>query len=363
MPQRVFVRSGRAAIALALKALKIGTGDRVLVPTYHCPTMIAPIVAAGASLSFFPIEASGAPCLPAIEALSRDGVRAMLAAHYFGLPQSLAAVRSFCDRHGIALIEDCAHALFGFADGHPIGASGDFAIASLTKFLPVTSGGCLASARRPIGDELLEPRRRSLRDEMKEAANSIELGAFYGSSRVVDPVLRASFRALNALRGRGGIRPAGETREPHDADHWIADIVSLRSLGMAATRFSRWVARHADRVRIVESRRRNYERLSETLTDLPGAKPLFSKLPADAAPYVFPLWVAEPDRHYQAVRRSGIPIFRWDEVWPSTPRFEADVGLDWARSVFQLGCHQDLAREDIDAISATLRRVFASAGG
>jgi hypothetical protein len=129
---------------------------------------------------------------------------------------------------------------------------------------------------------------------------------------------------------------------------------------MAATRFSRWVARHADREQIVSLRRRNYLRLSKLMADMPGARPLFPQLPDGAAPYVFPLLVADPGRYYQQVRRSGVPIFRWDEIWPSTARIEGDTGLDWAMNVFQLGCHQDLTDDDIDAMAKILRRLFAS---
>src|SRR6188472_4335877 len=55
----VFTRSGQAAIGLALRDLAVGPGDRVLVPTYHCPTMIAPVAALGAQPLFFPLDAAG----------------------------------------------------------------------------------------------------------------------------------------------------------------------------------------------------------------------------------------------------------------------------------------------------------------
>ncbi len=111
-PRLSFTTSGRAAIALALQALGVGSGDRVLVPTYHCPTMVAPAVHVGARPVFYPLRSSGAD-LAFLEALDLTGVRAILATHYFGLPQPMAELRRFCDRKGIALIEDCAHALFG----------------------------------------------------------------------------------------------------------------------------------------------------------------------------------------------------------------------------------------------------------
>ena len=41
-PRAAYVTSGRAAILLALQALRMPRGSRVLVPTYHCPTMVAP---------------------------------------------------------------------------------------------------------------------------------------------------------------------------------------------------------------------------------------------------------------------------------------------------------------------------------
>ena len=76
------------------------------------------------------------------------------------------------------------------------------------------------------------------------------------------------------------------------------------------------------------------------------------------APYVFPLYVDDPAASYQRLRSAGIPIFRWDEIWPGTPAIEGDYGLDWSTHVFQLGCHQDLSPEDIDAMADTVRTII-----
>jgi hypothetical protein len=265
-------------------------------------------------------------------------------------------LRAFCDAHKIAFIEDCAHALFGLSEGKPIGASGDFAIASLTKFLPVTGGGCLAAARYDIE---VETTRRPLHDELKEFANTVEIGARHSAVPLLDASVGVAVNAWRILRGRSAssVRDVEESYQPHDAAYWIADIETLPRLGMRATRFSRWIARHADRARIVALRRRNYDLLCRLLDDVPGARPLFPRLPDDAAPYVFPLLVDDPGLHYKAVRRSGVPVFRWDELWPSTPVIEGDAGLEWSTRVFQIGCHQDLSLEDIDSIATTLRRV------
>src|SRR6185436_4638265 len=80
---RHYTVSGRAAILLGLRALGVAPGDKVLVPTYHCPTMITPAVEAGAQPMFYPITAAGAPDLRWVEQADITGVRAMLVPHYF----------------------------------------------------------------------------------------------------------------------------------------------------------------------------------------------------------------------------------------------------------------------------------------
>jgi dTDP-4-amino-4,6-dideoxygalactose transaminase len=110
--------------------------------------------------------------------------------------------------------------------------------------------------------------------------------------------------------------------------------------------------------RIVEDRRRNYADLARRLSGIRGARSLLPSLPEGATPYVFPLYVNDPAASYQRLRSAGIPIFRWDEVWPGTPVLDGDRGLDWADRVFQLGCHQDLSPPDIEAIARTVREII-----
>ena len=108
-----FTSSGRAAIMLGLESLGIHEGDRVLVPTYHCPTMVAPIIAVGAEPVFYPINGNGEALLENVMLIQSARVKAAIVPHFFGIPQDLSAIRAFCDRHSIALIEDCAHCFFG----------------------------------------------------------------------------------------------------------------------------------------------------------------------------------------------------------------------------------------------------------
>jgi dTDP-4-amino-4,6-dideoxygalactose transaminase len=352
MHNLVWTSSGRAAIAYALQEIGIKTGDLVLVPTYHCPTMVAPIVHAGGQPLFYPISNSGAPLLEYMASLDLSGVRCMIAAHFFGLMQPMKAIREFCDQHGIFLIEDCAHAIFGTVDGQPVGTWGDYAIASLTKFFPVMEGGCLASARHPLhcGPE----RAKSIANELKVLINVLETSVKYRRLTGVNSGLAVLFSIKDAFFHRHvkvtEILLDSPIKIPDVAREALTDFKSESPVWLKPGRVTRWLCKHANTGSIIALRRRNFQRLIDQLSDTPGVRPLFSCLPEGCAPYVFPLIVDAPDRYYQRLKISGAPVFRWDWRWPDTPEESWDSGTQWSRQVFQIGCHQDLKIDDIDAI-------------
>ncbi|HBI70920.1 MAG TPA: hypothetical protein DDZ22_18500, partial [Massilia sp.] len=107
------VTSGRVAIALALRELGIKTGDTVLVPAYHSPSMIPPVLWREATPVFYRVGPDARVDLDDLAARIDAGTRAVMVTHYFGFPQDMAPIRALCDARGIALVEDCAHAFIG----------------------------------------------------------------------------------------------------------------------------------------------------------------------------------------------------------------------------------------------------------
>ncbi|MCG3188186.1 MAG: UDP-4-amino-4-deoxy-L-arabinose--oxoglutarate aminotransferase [Burkholderiaceae bacterium] len=350
--QVVLTSSGSAAILLALEALDTSLGQRVLVPTYHCPTMVAPVQTLGAQPLFYPLTESGAPDLDWLSRQSLHDVKAMVAVHFFGLPQPMEPVAAWCRERSIALIEDCAHALFGLAAGQPVGRWGAFAIGSLKKFLPVDDGGCLVP-NHPFVLPALS--KRSFTADLKSALNTIELGARYGRLRGAGFAVMAGLGLVRRVRGR---RPF--VAEPGDEDR-IDAVASKLDVALAHRRITRpssWLARWLPRERIVERRRRHYAHLVERLGASRAMHPLLPALPSHCAPYVFPLWVRQPDPGYLALRGAGVPVYRWNRCWPGTPLIPGDSGPAWAHHVLQIGCHQDLSDHDVDCITDILLQTF-----
>ena len=353
LPHVAFTTSGRAAIHHALLQLRLPPDSLVLVPTYHCPTMIAPVILAGLNVGYFGLTPDGLPDLASIDAATAAAAKVILVSHYFGLARSLANVRQWCDDRRIALIEDCAHCYFGNAGERPIGAWGDYCTASLAKFLPFSEGGLLASAKHAIGDLGMQP--QGLKAQLKGVVDVLEMAARYRRLTGLDVFINAMLklrRTPQRASDADTMTPLVVTEESMMRD---CDMARIKLAPLWTTHLLRSVL---PRGGIIVRRQRNFSRYAEHFRKIEGARQLVAVGDPgwdNTAPYVFPLWVEDADRVYAATRQLRLPIFRWDRIWPGTPVREGDAGPQWSHHVLQLLCHQNLDDEDIDAISMTLR--------
>jgi len=346
LPYQALVTSGRAALYQAFLQLRLRAGSTVLVPTYHCPTMVASVVCAGLRPTFFPLRADGLPDVERISLAATDPPRAMIVAHYFGLARSLKVVRDWCDLHGIALIEDCAHCYFGQAGERTVGHWGDFATASLSKFFPVPEAGLLASAHRPLAPMHLE--RPKLRAEVKGWVDVLEFAVDHGKLRGLSSVLKPIFAAKNV--GRAKVPVSSSRAAPDD----VLASCDMGRVGQSPLVVARLLNRVLPRGHIRVRRKENFAVYASHFRGIAGARALFNDMEDVAAPYVFPLWVDDADRVYSQARSLGLPVFRWDRVWPGTPIVAGDTGPQWCQHVIQLLCHQDLSVDDVSATARAL---------
>ena len=134
----------RNAIYHALSALELNPGDNVLVPAFHCTSVVEPILQYGAEVKFFDVNLDVSPDFDDLNSKIDRRTRAILAIHYFGFPQPIQKLRLLCQSRNLYLIEDCAHVLTGGTrDCIKLGNSGDISIFSWRKFLPIYDGGQL----------------------------------------------------------------------------------------------------------------------------------------------------------------------------------------------------------------------------
>jgi perosamine synthetase len=154
----VAVSSGTAALELALRALRIGAGDEVIMPSYVCPApwLATQRVGAQATLVDIDLNTFNIDPLAACQAVTNK-TRAIIVPHLFGLPADLTPL----ERLGIPLIEDCAQTLGVTELGRPVGRVGRLTVCSFyaTKLLCAGEGGMVLS-----NEGALLERVRSLRE-------------------------------------------------------------------------------------------------------------------------------------------------------------------------------------------------------
>ena len=84
-----------------------------------------------------------------IEAAITPRTRAIVVVHFAGRPCAMDRISAIAQRHGLALIEDCAHAIETEFHGRKAGTMGDVGCFSfyVTKNIVTGEGGMATSAR------------------------------------------------------------------------------------------------------------------------------------------------------------------------------------------------------------------------
>jgi perosamine synthetase len=154
----VAVSSGTAALELALRALKIGAGDEVIMPSYVCPApwLATQRVGAKAQLVDIDLQTFNIDPAAARRAITKR-TRAIIVPHMFGLPADLTALEQL----NVPIIEDCAQTLGAMEQGRPVGTVGRLTVCSFyaTKLLCAGEGGMVLS-----NEGTLLERAKSLRE-------------------------------------------------------------------------------------------------------------------------------------------------------------------------------------------------------
>jgi dTDP-4-amino-4,6-dideoxygalactose transaminase len=145
----IAVSSCTAALHLAYLAAGVGPGDEVIVPSFTFAATAAAALYCGATPVFAEIVSRETPSLDPEDVQRRitPRTKAVCIVHYAGYAAAADKMKELCDRHGIALIEDVAHAPSANLRGRKLGTwglAGAFSFFS-NKVLSVGEGGLLCT--------------------------------------------------------------------------------------------------------------------------------------------------------------------------------------------------------------------------
>jgi perosamine synthetase len=245
----VAVSSGSAALELALRALDVGAGDEVLIPTYVCDALHHAVSRTGATPVL--VDADRATLsLSAADARTRltSRTRAIVVPHAFGLAADLAPLAAL----GVPVIEDCAQTVGARLDGRPVGSLGTLAVCSFyaTKLLTTGEGGAVAGPAALLA-RVRDARDYDERDELTPRFNAklSDLAAALGRSQLarfdafVTRRRAIAARYRERLRGTPCAMPA-EGGSRHVYHRFVVEVerppdavqASLAARGVAARR-------------------------------------------------------------------------------------------------------------------------------
>jgi dTDP-4-amino-4,6-dideoxygalactose transaminase len=156
--EAVGVANGTDALAIALRALEVGTDDEVLTVANTAIPTVSAIRMAGATPVFCDIDPQSL-LVDLNDAARRltPRTRAIIVVHLFGNAAAMPAVLDFAARHQLRVIEDCAQATGTTLHGRQVGTFGDVGCFSFypTKNLGAFGDGGLCFARdRELAEQI-----------------------------------------------------------------------------------------------------------------------------------------------------------------------------------------------------------------
>lgn len=214
------VGNGLDALHLALRAVGIGPGDEVIVPSHtFIATWLAVSHCGARPIPVEPLESTYNIDPERIEAAITSRTKAIVPVHLYGQPADIDAILDIAARHGLRVVEDAAQAHGARYRGRRIGAHGD---AAAWSFYPGKNLGAFGDAGAvTTRDPAIAERVRSLRNY---GSRQKYVHEHLGFNSRLDPVQAAILQVkLDHLDD-------WNTRREQNARHYLSELAgtSLR---------------------------------------------------------------------------------------------------------------------------------------
>jgi perosamine synthetase len=238
----VAVSSGTAGLHLIVRALGIGQGHEVLVPSFTFAASVNALLFEGAQPMFVDVDPDTYNLAPAdVDAKVTDRTKGVMVVDIFGHPAEWNDLEEIASRHDLRLIDDSCEAIGATYRGRPVGgfgAAGCFAFYP-NKQMTTGEGGMIVT-----DDDELASRCRSLRNQGRGEMSLWlqherlgfnyridEMSAALGASQIARLPTFLSKRAAVAQRYTEMLAPYGWIRPPlvrsHVEPSWFVYVITL----------------------------------------------------------------------------------------------------------------------------------------
>lgn len=209
-PRALLTTSCTHALEMCALLLELGPGDEVICPPFTFVSTVNAIALRGATPVFVDVRPDTLNLDERlVEAAITPRTRAILVVHYAGVACEMDAIGTIAARHGLALVEDNAHGLFGRYRGRRLGTFGALATLSFheTKNLTAGEAGALL-----LNDERFVDRAEVLREKGTNRSRFfrgqvdrytwVDVGSSYLPSDILAAYLLAQIEEHQAIQAR-----------------------------------------------------------------------------------------------------------------------------------------------------------------
>jgi perosamine synthetase len=171
--EAVAVANGTAALHAAMRALEIGPGDEVIVPTITFAATANSVVFEEGTPVFADLEPDTLLLDPeSVAKRITDSTKAIVGVDYAGQPCRYDALRELADAHDLVLLDDACHATGGFYKEAPVGSLADLNTFSFhpVKNMTTGEGGMITTDDSGWASEMREFRNHGITSTHHERA-------------------------------------------------------------------------------------------------------------------------------------------------------------------------------------------------
>jgi dTDP-4-amino-4,6-dideoxygalactose transaminase len=357
---------GRMAFFYIVKSMGFPPGAEVIVPALTFWVIPEMVRVAGLT----PVPADVDPRTfnldpRAFERAITDRTVAVVPTHLYGLPCDMDAILAIAARHGLAVIEDCAHALGARQNGRAAGTFGDAAIFSFQTLKPLnTYGGGAAIVRDPA----LRARVRALAEAERwpseeRVNNRLKIGAaqrFFSRPGVFTLTAFPALLAAALWKARPDvylwekIRPLDPMPESYPERY--ANVQA--AIGLASLpHLDRWTAETQAHARM----------MNDALGNLSGVHPPYVPEGAEHVYYQYSVYTPDRDALVRRALRRGVDVETFHvDVWPSVTHFAQDAqtpAAGRACGVVQMPVYAGLGERGARTVARRMRALLSSTDG
>lgn len=351
----IYTYNARGAIYQICRQIKDKSRDVVLIPKFHCPTVVDPVLSAGYKIRYYKIGLDLEINLDDLINKLDNRVLAVIVIHYFGFEANIDKLKMLAKNQPFHLIEDWAHS---FLRNQPVRFSGSndcINVYSFKKMLPIGTGG---GYRFPLEKKIQA--YHSEKCGIKESIKVYKDLADQAVSQCKNNVLSNIYYLLDGLR-------KSSIKTPSAVENTNGKIESIYPYHKHLAKkmipyFSKKLLLYEDLEDNIKIRQYNFRLYLKFLQENGYLSFLHHDLPDDTVPWAFPILILQREKHDFKLRNKGVPLFTFGELLhPDLLKYEKNQIKNekyLSNSLTLLPIHKKMNSRSIELICEIINQYF-----